>query len=104
MGIGRLLRLSAFLCLVVFAASAANQKLYLKDGSYQIVREYKVLSDRVSFYSVERSEWEEIPLNLVDLKRTESEFKQEQAVIEEEAKVLTAEDKAERQQREEVDR
>ena len=54
-------------------AWAANFKLYLKDGTYQIVREYKVQSDRIRYYSVERSDWEEIPSELVDLKRTESE-------------------------------
>jgi hypothetical protein len=97
-------KLPAILCLLAFSALAANQKLYLKDGSYHVVREYKVADDRVSFYSVERSEWEEIPLNLVDLRRTESEFKQQQSVIQEEAKVLTEEDQAERQQREEVER
>lgn len=43
-----------------------NQKLVLKDGSVQIVREYQVLGDRVRYYSVERSDWEEIPASLVD--------------------------------------
>ena len=32
-----------------FLASAENVKLYLKDGSYQLVREYKVENDRVQF-------------------------------------------------------
>jgi hypothetical protein len=97
-------KLAVAFFLMVFAALAANLKLYLKDGSYHIVREYKVEGERVSFYSVERSEWEEIPLDLVDLRRTESEVKQQQAAIEVEAKVLTEEDQAERQQREEVER
>ena len=63
------------LALVVLAcaASAANLKLYMKDGSYHIVREYQVQPDRVHFYSVERSDWEDVPLDLVDLKRTQSE-------------------------------
>ena len=58
---------------LAFTAWAANFKLYLKDGTYQIVREYKVQSDRVRYYSIERSDWEEIPADLVDLKRTETE-------------------------------
>ena len=92
MGSVRALRLPAVLLLVCLAALAANFKLYLKDGNFQLVREYKVLGDRVSFYSVERSEWEEVPLDLVDLKRTEAEIKQYQATLAEQAKVLTAEE------------
>jgi hypothetical protein len=84
------------LLVFVLAAWAANQKLYLKDGSYQLVREYKVESDRVRFYSVERSGWEEIPLDLVDLKRTRAEASSRQAEIEKQAKVLSEEDAAER--------
>ena len=42
------------LCLLLFAfcflASAENLKLYMKDGSDQLVREYKVENDRVKFY------------------------------------------------------
>ena len=86
------------LAIVVFAclaALAANFKLYLKDGSSHIVREYKVEADRVRYYSVERSDWEEIPLDLVDLKRTEAEVKDRQAAIEKEAKIFTVEEKAE---------
>ena len=65
--------------LVIFTAWAANLKLYLKDGSYHVVREYQVQTDRVHFYSVERSQWEDIPLDLVDLKRTEAEVGQRKA-------------------------
>jgi hypothetical protein len=98
---GRVLAIFVFACL---AALAANFKLYLKDGSSHIVREYKVEADRVRYYSVERSEWEEIPLDLVDLKRTEAEVKDRQAVIEKEAKIFTVEEQAQRQQQEEVTR
>ncbi len=86
------------------SAFAANVKLYLKDGDYHLVREYKVEADRVKYYSVERADWEEIPLALVDLKRTEQETKERQASIEEEAKIITAEDKAIREQAREVAR
>ena len=54
---------------------AASQRLYLKDGSYHSVREYQKVGDRVRYYSTERGDWEEIPLDLVDLKRTEEEVK-----------------------------
>jgi hypothetical protein len=87
---------------LAFSAFAANIRLYLKDGEYHVVREYKIDSDRVRYYSVERGDWEEIPLELVDLKRTESEVKERKAAIEEEAKLLSAEDKAERERANEI--
>jgi hypothetical protein len=43
-----------------------GKKLILKDGSVQLVREYQVMDDRVRFYSTERSQWEEMPVALVD--------------------------------------
>ena len=46
---------------------AHNHRLILKDGSYQVVREYKVAGDRVRYLSMERGgEWEELPYDLVD--------------------------------------
>ena len=95
-----------FLLILVaaFTAWAANVKLYLKDGGFQLVREYQVQTDRVSFYSVERSEWEEMPLDLVDLKRTEAESAAHQAELEKEAKLASEENQAERQLQEEVSR
>jgi hypothetical protein len=97
MGCGRYL-----VFLLTLSAFAANVKLYLKDGDFHLVREYKVDADRVRYYSVERGDWEEVPLNLVDLKRTEDETKAHRAKIEEEAKLISAEDKAERERANEV--
>jgi hypothetical protein len=78
-------------------AGAATIRLYLKEGDYQLVREYKVLQDRVRYYSVERGDWEEIPLEMVDLKKTESEMKRREESIKEETSALAAEEKAERE-------
>ena len=94
-------------CIVFFlalAAWAANVKLYLKDGGYHLVREYQVQPDRVRFYSVERSEWEEIPLDLVDLKRTEAESAARNAQLEKEAKAISEEAKAQRELENEIAR
>ena len=86
------------------AAWAANLKLYLKDGSFQIVREYQVESDRVRYYSVERSQWEEIPLDLIDLKRTEKEAADRQGELEKETKMVAEEERVERQIQSEISR
>lgn len=67
--------------------SAANVRLYLAEGGGDLlVREYEVLEDRVRYYSIERSQWEEIPLALVDLEKTQRiEKQQEEARAEREA-------------------
>lgn len=89
------------LCFSALVA-AANFKLYLRDGNYQIVREYKVEGDRVKYYSVERSDWEEVPVALVDLKKTEGEVAERAAVVAEESKLMADEDKAIRLQKVEI--
>jgi hypothetical protein len=83
---------------------AANVRLYLKDGSYQLAREYKVEGDRVSYYSVERSEWEEIPVDLVDLQKTEGEIHQREKAAKEEKQQSAAEDKAELEMEREIEK
>jgi hypothetical protein len=87
---------------LTFAAWAANVKLYLKDGGYHLVKEYQVMADKVHFYSLERDEWEDIPLDMVDLKRTETEAAARKATLDHDVKVLTEEDAAARAIQKEV--
>ena len=97
-------RVTLALLLVAIGVQAATIRLYLKDGSYHNVREYQKQADRVRYYSTERGDWEEIPLELVDLKRTEQEVASREAERREEAATEDAEEKAERAQRREIER
>lgn len=60
------------------ASSPRGLKLVLKDGTYQLVREYKIEGDRVRYYSLDRSQWEEIPTSLVDWAQTKKMQEQEE--------------------------
>jgi hypothetical protein len=98
------MRTAAVLVILTAVAFGATERLYLKDGTYQLTREYQVLQDRVRYYSTERGEWEEIPLELVDLDRSKKEAAERQTQIESDAKAQAEEDAAVRAAREEVQR
>lgn len=78
-------------------------KLYLKDGSYHLVSQYQIQGDRVRFYSTERSQWEEMPVSLVDLSKTEAEQKKIQAEDRKETEELDEEETAERALQHEIE-
>lgn len=96
-------RVCALLLLLASFAWPAVVKLYMKDGEFHRVREYKVENGRVRFYSLERADWEEIPLELVDLKRTESELRANSERVKQETALADSEEKAERAMRKEIE-
>jgi hypothetical protein len=49
-----------------------GKKLMLKDGGYQLVRDYHLEGDRVRYYSIDSAQWEEMPADLVDWAKTKS--------------------------------
>jgi hypothetical protein len=63
-----------------------GKKLILKDGTYQLVREYQVTGDRLRYYSLESRAWEEMPESLVDWdatrKAADIEAKEDAATLE----------------------
>jgi len=80
-----------------------NHRLILKDGSYQIVRKYEIVGDRVRYISIERSgDWEELPYELIDWAATKkweqqaAEAAQEQSPAMQEAAEIDKEEAAER--------
>lgn len=77
-------------------------KLYLKDGTYQMVREYQVVGDRIRYYSTDEGDWEEIPKDMVDLDKTEHQRKSKIEAQTREAREEDEEEAALREQRREI--
>jgi hypothetical protein len=97
-------RIAVLFVVAASFVSAATIRLYLKDGSFHAVREYERQNDRIRYFSTERGDWEEIPVDLIDLKRTEAERTRNEEERRENAKAIDEEEKAEREQRQEIER
>jgi len=59
-------------------AMARNHRLILKDGTFQVVKDYKIVGERVRYLSQERGDWEEMPVDLIDWDATKK-WEQEHA-------------------------
>jgi hypothetical protein len=46
--------------------ASRGKKLVLKDGTFQLVREYQRNGERVRYFSAERGDWEELPAAMID--------------------------------------
>lgn len=61
-----------------------GKKLMLTDGSFELVREYKIDGDRVRYYDLDSSQWYQMPVAMVDweaTKKAEAEEAQRDAAI-----------------------
>ena len=90
------------LLLLALPICAATIRLYLQDGTFQKVREYQTTGERVRYFSSERSEWEEVPKEMVDLERTEAEIRRFKETDDADAKLEAEEKKAEDDTRREI--
>lgn len=73
-----------------------GKKLVLTDGSFQVVREYHREGDRVRYYSLERSGWEELPAGMVDWTATQKAEAEQEAQQQKLDKQLAETEKAAR--------
>ena len=90
------MRLLSLFFLLAALLVADTFKLYLKDGSFHLVREYQAQGDRVRYFSTERGDYEEIPKDLVDLDKTEREHRGKAEASVRNTRELDEEEKAER--------
>jgi hypothetical protein len=73
-----------------------GKKLVLKDGSFQLVKDYRRNGERVRYLSAERGDWEEIPAAMVDWDATAKAEVAEEAEEDALAKKIHAQEQARR--------
>src|SRR5258708_11679332 len=73
-----------------------GKKLVLKDGSFQLVRDYQRTGERVRYLSAERGNWEEIPAAMVDWDATAKAAASERAEEDALAKKIHAQEQAQK--------
>jgi len=73
-----------------------GKKLVLKDGSFQLVKDYRRNGERVRYLSAERGDWEEIPATMVDWDATARAAEAEAAEGDALAKKIHAQEQAQR--------
>jgi hypothetical protein len=73
-----------------------GKKLVLKDGSFQLVKDYRRNGERVRYLSAERGDWEEIPAAMVDWEATAKAAEAEAAEEDALAKKIHAQEQAHR--------
>ncbi len=73
-----------------------GKKLVLKDGSFQLVKDYLRNGERVRYLSAERGDWEEIPAAMVDWDATAKAAEAEAADEDALAKKIHAQEQARR--------
>jgi hypothetical protein len=73
-----------------------GKKLVLKDGSFQMVKDYRRNGERVRYLSAERGDWEEIPAAMVDWDATAKAEVAEEAEEDALAKKIHAQEQARR--------
>lgn len=73
-----------------------GKKLVLKDGTFQLVRDYQKNGERVRYLSAERGDWEEIPAAMVDWDATAKAAAAEKADEEALAKKVHSQEQAQR--------
>ena len=73
-----------------------GKKLVLKDGTFQLVRDYQRNGERVRYLSAERGDWEEIPAAMVDWDATAKVAAEEKSEEDALAKKIRAQEQAQK--------